>query len=105
MVPAYAAHRQAYAEDRDFGQDIEALVPSDSFVFQLPYGEFPEGLWTPAFADIDLLRPLSAHAAGGLELRQPARSRRRGAGPRRRPPCRRRGWWRPSRRPAQRHLP
>ena len=57
MVPAYAESRRVYAEDRGFGRDIETLVPSDSFVFQLPYGEFPEGLWTPAFAAIDLLRP------------------------------------------------
>lgn len=57
MVPPHAHYSGHYAHDRDFARKIEALVPADSFVFQLPYGEFPEGLWTPQYADVDLLRP------------------------------------------------
>lgn len=57
MVPPYEHLKEAYASDRDFTRRIEASLPPASFVFELPYGEFPEGPWTPTFADADLLRP------------------------------------------------
>jgi phosphoglycerol transferase len=57
MVPPYAYYGRLYADDGDFARKIEVAVPAGSFVFQLPYGEFPEGLWTKKYADIDLMRP------------------------------------------------
>ena len=79
MVPRYETLKAEYVSDADSGQRLEETVPPDSFVFELPYGWFPEAPPKTGFADIDLVA-VPAHADAALELRQPARPPRRPVG-------------------------
>ena len=57
MVPPYETLSAEYASDADLAQRLEETVPPESFVFELPYGWFPEAAPKVGFADIDLVRP------------------------------------------------
>ena len=42
VVPNYAQARADYGQDREFAQKLEAALPEDAAVFQLPFMPFPE---------------------------------------------------------------
>jgi phosphoglycerol transferase len=57
-VRPYAAVKQAYARDKAFVRGVEASVPGDAMILELPYHRFPEGGILPGLqvADYDNLR-------------------------------------------------
>jgi phosphoglycerol transferase len=55
IVPA-ARVRPAFAHDAAFLQRVEASVPAQSMIFQLPYAAFPEQGAVEAMGDYELLR-------------------------------------------------
>ncbi len=56
FVPPYQQNRADYNSDRDFVQRIEAALPSNAMIFQLPYLSFPENGPLLAMSDYDLFR-------------------------------------------------
>jgi phosphoglycerol transferase len=62
QAPDYARWRRDYAEDEDYARRIEAAVPAETMVYQLPYVPFPENGALHGMTDYDLFRPyLHAH--------------------------------------------
>jgi phosphoglycerol transferase len=57
LIPNYAQTKQEYASDADFGRRMEAALPPEAMVFQLPFVRFPENGPIHALIDYDLLRP------------------------------------------------
>ena len=56
-IPNYALAKKEYADDAEFGQRVEAVLPAGAMVYQLPYMPFPENGPLCNLADYDLLRP------------------------------------------------
>jgi phosphoglycerol transferase len=57
FIPAYAQIKQEVGADADFIRSIEAAVPAQAMIFQLPYVAFPESARsTPGFRDYDHFR-------------------------------------------------
>jgi phosphoglycerol transferase len=56
FVPDYDKNKTAFHQDRAFVQQIEAAVPPNSMIFQLPYQSFPEGLPVHKIGHYDHLR-------------------------------------------------
>ncbi len=47
QIPQYAPVQQEYQNDDEFVKRIEATLPPNAMIFQLPYSPFPEGqVWT-----------------------------------------------------------
>jgi phosphoglycerol transferase len=57
FVPQYAAISSENASDADFIRRIEATVPSNSMIFQLPYVPFPENPAVNRMSDYEHFRP------------------------------------------------
>jgi phosphoglycerol transferase len=57
FVPAYAATREEFASDADFGRRMEAALPPGSMVYQMPFVPFPEEPPVCRLQDYELLRP------------------------------------------------
>lgn len=58
MVPDYNEIRKAYASDAAFVNKIEAVMPAQAMVFQLPYAPFPEN---PTIANMPDYHHLTAY--------------------------------------------
>ena len=56
MVPAYHANKAAFASDEEFIQRIEASLPGNSSVFQLPFMPFPESFPVNQMQNLDHFR-------------------------------------------------
>jgi phosphoglycerol transferase len=56
-VPNYATHKADFDDDAEFVARIEAVVPTGSMVFQLPYFPFPESPAIVALGEYELFRP------------------------------------------------
>ena len=57
VAPNYAVADAAYASDRAWVEGIEAVMPTNSAIFQFPVRPFPEVPPTYDLQDYDLLRP------------------------------------------------
>jgi phosphoglycerol transferase len=56
LVPAYTKLKAEYSNDGEFVKRIEASVPKEAMIFQLPYVTFPESPPVQRMRDYDLLR-------------------------------------------------
>jgi phosphoglycerol transferase len=56
-VRPYAAVKTAFASDADLVRRIEAVVPRDAMIFELPYHSYPEAGAQNGMLDYDALRP------------------------------------------------
>jgi phosphoglycerol transferase len=56
FVPGYDKNKKAFQLDREFIRQVEALVPFNSMIYQLPYQSFPEGLPVHKIGHYDHLR-------------------------------------------------
>jgi phosphoglycerol transferase len=56
-VPNYAALKADFDDDAEFIRRIEAVIPTGSMVFQLPYFPFPESPAIVALGEYELFRP------------------------------------------------
>lgn len=57
LVPSYASLRKEYRNDANFVSRVEAAVPQQAMIFQLPYVPFPESPPVHRMTDYDHLRP------------------------------------------------
>jgi phosphoglycerol transferase len=57
FVPSYDYWRTEYASDADFGKRLEAALPAETMVWQMPYVTFPEHPTVVQMTDYDLVRP------------------------------------------------
>ncbi|MDD4321924.1 MAG: hypothetical protein PHH31_10325, partial [Acidaminococcaceae bacterium] len=56
LVPNYSSLKAEYINDKDFVAKIEASIPGDSMIFQLPYVPFPENPQVNKMRDYELFR-------------------------------------------------
>lgn len=56
FVPPYASLKAEYSNDADFVKKIEASIPKNAMIFQLPYVSFPENPPVHKMGDYELFR-------------------------------------------------